>query len=73
MVRSEKAPPRPTGVWGEGPSHFSLLTSHFSLKKNPGAEAPRVGVAGRRRRQTPRTATIYFNERQALGMTPLGK
>ncbi len=52
---------------------FSLLTTNFSLKKNPGAEAPRVGVAGRRRRQTPRTATIYFNERQALGMTPLGK
>ena len=55
---------------GAGPSHLSLLTYK---KRNPGAEAPRAGVAGRRRRQTPRTATIYVNERQAFGLTPLGK
>ena len=59
----------PPQVWGGA---LSLLTSHLQ-KRNPGAEAPRAGVAGRRRRQTPRTATIYVNERQDFGLTPLGK
>ena len=49
-----------------GKTYPSRLT-----KKTRGAEAPRAGVAGRRRRQTPRTATIYVNERQAFGLTLL--
>lgn len=42
-------------------------------RRNPGAEAPRALVAGRRRRQTPHTATIYVNELWVLNAAPLGK
>ena len=49
----------------------SLLSAPCSPKRETrGAKAPRAGVAGRRRRQTPRTATIYFQRASGLRTDP---